>query len=793
MNTLRFISPFIVVAMALTMPHANAEESLEEEALRTGKGAIILQVGSDWCVAGEEVRKVFESEKFRQAVGDKFVLGVYDEMENPTQEVLKANERVKSLLVRTKYFPALTVYSPSMKFVGGWSYFPQDFEADWLYVNVLKLVYERGLKFEAEFKKAASADGEEAADMYGHAFDLVFRKMKNVVSLNFFFENIITGDHGWKEEWEAFCKLNEGDKHGWLIHFRMDEQETVKMVSKVTALKAKSREEAKEYIEEVRAKSQHFSPNQQQCLLIMEYALNTDGLDKPLTPANKKLLRDVFALDGDTFWGNFARGRLIMDGEQIEPPDWAKLEMVPRPEKPEEPIPFMLEKSKAAIKDIKLSAKLSEGQKLEIARYAALRLIGKEGWQKLVSRPGSAKFVRAFLYDRTWLEDFAWNGLFPKTGEHREESCEPGAGAGAILALESLVFQDNGQWVKYKDGKFEDNEGRRFMTALAMNYPDQSEKWLARVLDGYRATAQDGRLHKSAYSQPLWMWRMALNLHYLGNISGQQLWMDHTFNVPIKEYYKIPWNLQFTGTRNCFGGRWTDLVQVFRQADEVSTLRHTGFMGGALQQQAKFAAACANARGVPALIVAQPQGNLAFSYRKPDGTWILGHNLMSPSQMHFCFWPHYKMQRPWQYVTAMESTFGAKREVRHAADRMLTLAQLAEDSKRDSATVEKYYQRACMRHTGHYGAWLEYESYLLRTNASLESFGKYVNALVKGFKSGGQPMWDLLTPYFERIAKEQGAEAVKQEFMRLEPAIKTPPVRLAEEANFDAMRKKWGM
>ena len=204
----------------------------------------------------------------------------------------------------------------------------------------------------------------------------------------------------------------------------MDEQETEKMVAKVTALKAKSREDAKEYIEEVRAKSQHFSHNQQQCLLIMEYALDMDGLDKPLTPANKKLLRDVFALDGNTFWGNFARGRLIMDGEQIEPPDWAKLEMLPRPEKPEEPIPFMLEKSKAAIKDIKPSAKLSERQKLEIARYAALRLIGKEGWQKLVSRPGSAKFVRAFLDDRTWLEDFAWNGLFPKT-EHFGRETRP--------------------------------------------------------------------------------------------------------------------------------------------------------------------------------------------------------------------------------------------------------------------------------------------------------------------------------------------------------------------------------
>lgn len=766
---------------------ARAEESLEAEARRTGKGALVLQVGSDWCVAGERMRKAFESEEFRKLAGDEFVLGVYDEMENPTPEVLKANERVKGLVKHVKWFPGILIYSPSMKFVEVWNYFPQDHDAAWLY-RCLHRRYERCLEAEADFKRAAAVQGEEAADLYGQGFYRLIGRLSKSAAKEF-----LTGEHGWGKEWEALCKLDEDDKYGWVMHIQMHTPEAMKMVAKVTELKAKSREDAKAYIEKVRSKSKHFSPDQQQCLMIMEYALDMDGLDKPLTPAQKKLLHDVLALDDGTFWGNFARGRLIMDGEQIAPPEWTKLEMVPRPDKPAEPVPFLLDRSRAAIKGIKPNAKLSESQKLEIARYAALRLIGEEGWQKLVSRPGSENFVRAFLEDRTWLEDFAWNGLFPKTGYHRKESCEPGAGAGAILALEKLVFQDNGQWVKFKDGKFEDNEGRRFMTALAFNYPDQSEQWLARELNDYRTTAQAGRLHKSAYSQPVWMWRMALNLYYFGNVAGQQMVMDSFCNVPVREYHKIPWDLQFTGPISCFGGRWTELVQVFRKADETTLVGYTCLMGHASHQRSKLALACANARGVPALMVEQPQGHLAFSYRKPDGTWVLGNNLMYPSQMHFCFWPHDRMLRPWQYVSAVEATFGAARETRHAADRMLTLAKLAWESKRDFDTVQKYYRRACALHPGHYGAWLEYESYLLWANASMEDWNRYVNTLVKGFKSGGQPLWDLLTPYFERIARERGAEAVKQEVMRLEPAIKTPPGRLAEATTFDDMCRQWGL
>ena len=94
--------------MALSALVSRGAANLESDAMRSGKGALVLQVGSDWCVSGEEVRKAFESSEFRRLMGSKFVFGIHDEMANPTPADTAKNELVKSLLIRTKRFPAIT-------------------------------------------------------------------------------------------------------------------------------------------------------------------------------------------------------------------------------------------------------------------------------------------------------------------------------------------------------------------------------------------------------------------------------------------------------------------------------------------------------------------------------------------------------------------------------------------------------------------------------------------------------------------------------------------------------------
>ena len=92
-----------------------ADPKVDVQAARAGKGVLVLQTGSDWCVSGEQVRKVFESSEFRRAVGSKYILAVYDEMEEPTDAVKESNALVSEILVRTKRFPAITCYAPGTR------------------------------------------------------------------------------------------------------------------------------------------------------------------------------------------------------------------------------------------------------------------------------------------------------------------------------------------------------------------------------------------------------------------------------------------------------------------------------------------------------------------------------------------------------------------------------------------------------------------------------------------------------------------------------------------------------
>ncbi|MBR1870392.1 MAG: hypothetical protein IJ802_01010, partial [Kiritimatiellae bacterium] len=88
-----------------------AATTLDSDAMRAKKGALVLQTGSDWCVSGERVRTTFEGAFKRTKTGSQFVTGVWDDMDSPTAAVNAKNEAVKPLLIRTKRFPAITCFS----------------------------------------------------------------------------------------------------------------------------------------------------------------------------------------------------------------------------------------------------------------------------------------------------------------------------------------------------------------------------------------------------------------------------------------------------------------------------------------------------------------------------------------------------------------------------------------------------------------------------------------------------------------------------------------------------------
>ena len=787
---MKFAERFAVALFLAIAGSAFAEGvKIDVQAARAGKGVLVLQTGSDWCVSGEQVRKVFESSEFRHAVGSKYLLAVYDEMEEPTEQVKESNALVSDILIRTKRFPAITCYGPGTrpKVFAQIENVPGSITAEKLAELVSKLSARR-IQAETLFKKAASQKGEKAADSYGAAFDLLVPMMGT-----FHRDELFKGKCAWSDEWKALSALDKDDSLGWLKHFEIDDYKGVTMVEKVTNEK---KDGSTAFLDAIKRVPQtHFTAGQRQLVKVMEYAATTDGTDKPLNSQGKAALKAVLELGRGTFWGQYAMGRLMMDGEKFESQGLPRAAVRPRPTtgpggvSPE----FALGRAKNAIDNIKPKAVLNEQQKLAVARHAVLRLIGQKGWEALAARPGSAQFLKAFMNDRTWLEDFAWSGTIPANSSDgwARAGDGPGDGAAAALALESLVFQDNGKWAPFVDGAFVNNEGRRFMTALALNYPDKDEAWLADVLDAYRATAKAGRLHKSAYSQPVWIWRFALHQGHgtasVDNMAAQQRHLDKFVNLPSKEYGGACWMIAYR-TFNCFG----DSVQgplyykPWSTAGEWPKRKYSQIVGGVCGELSKFGSAVSNAHGLPSTTAGQP-AHCAYTRRLPSGRWEVDYSVTGHSQMHLCFWN----KHPWQYSVAIEKTFRGDREKRHAANRLLELAIVAEERGLKSSDVEAYFQQACRSWPAHYGAWKAYGDWVGRTGASLDTMRTWVRGCTRGMKTGRQPLWDFLTPYFARLAKEKGREALVADLVAFAPFLRQSDEEIQEEADFKKTLEEW--
>ena len=58
-------------------------------------------------------------------------------------------------------------------------------------------------------------------------------------------------------------------------------------------------------------------------------------------------------------------------------------------------------------------------------------------------------------------------------------------------------------------------------------------------------------------------------------------------------------------------------------------------------------------------------------------------------------------------------------------------------------------------------------------------------------KTGRQPLWDFLTPYFARVMKEKGREALANELVAFAPSLRQSEEQIQEEADFKKMLEEW--
>ena len=723
----------LAAALAVAGP-ARAAEAPEE--VPEGSAVLILQVGSDWCVAGDAVQRVFESDAFKALLPDTAIRVLYDEMEEPTPEVAERNKALADIVVRTRRFPALTCYTDRHVYaqLDG---LPQDITADALAQRI-----------------AVATAGKDAAERlfaegkYGEGFDILARQMGP-----FHFDALTKGRVAYEEEWKKLSDAGTAEARGWLAHFTM--KEGVKTVTNANAFREqKDFAGGRAYIADLRAlPAAHLSLSQRQAIEMAEYALWRTETDEAARQKCRGLLEKVLAMGRDTLWGQAALGYLKMGGADIASRPVTRAAVRPRPlvtraadwQPPRFPLADVTPR---------------EGDARAIARYAVLTAVGAAGWDAVAADAAFPAFWAAFSNDQGWMEDFVWSG--------------PSDYPQAFKALLELWYQDDGRWTAPC--------GRRFMTALALSYPEKDAAWLADVLDAYRATWADGLLQKAALTQPVWQWRYALHQGHRSvntdDMAAQQRFLSRFVNVPPKEYGGVCWMLDYNAF-NCFG----ETVQgplyykPWEVAGEWCRRRYSYFIGGVCGELSKFGCASANAHGVPSCTCGQP-GHCAYTYRRPGGTWEIGYGVTYPSRLHLSFWGGDDL---WTYVEALEGTFGGTR----AADRYLTLATAT-----GGAAAEAFFRKAVAANPRHYNAWRMYGAWLAQNNRPLADYRAMAFDAARALPSR-QPLWDVLTPYLTRVVNEQGASALAAEVAALAPLLRQPEAALAEESDFKLIIAAW--
>lgn len=738
-------------------------EDLKTQMAREERGALVLCVGSDWCVSGGSVEKVYRSSAFRSRIGSRWLFGVNDVREGTLPvAVSNENQRVQSLGPDTRHFPALFVYNQAGEPVACFENLPKSVTAAQLAQQV-----EEGERV----RQAAEADF--AQNRIGEGFERLWAQQPNL-----FFRDRRKGwlSHAYPTQWETLKNDPSANAVSWVLHFTMGDG--IDDVTKANGLHEKP-DEGAAFIAELRARPMmHLTLVQRQSVDMAEFALiRRDAAQKEKA---RTLLKKVFAEGPETFWGWAAYGYLTDDPwkEDIPPPstDFAKevkfgKGLVDRPLRPrakidnppsEEAVARLFTKQRQKLAPVLARpGELSDQQATTLARTWALHEIGTPALMSVLRVEGGRAFVNAFLKDQAWLEDFFASGPVFDTPT-------------AFTNLAALVWNDTQNEI------LAGGLPRTIATAMALQSTGKhAVEDLVRTYAGYRFLAQIGRLHKSAYTQSVREWRFAL-----GAILDIRdlLYLNDYVNFRNDNYGGACWFVPYRAS-NCFGEsvQRPTYYRPWRACTWANqALRPT--VGGVCGALSKFGTACANAHGLMATTGGQP-GHCAFMRRRANGRWDI-HNYVSPyTGVHNTFWSGHSFT----YLDVFERSYAdSTRQL--TADRYTWLARLAEDANAaDTRGIENWYRRAVKACPKHYGAWRAYAEWLDRGTATADSTTAYLKALVAALPEGRQATWDLVQMRLEKIAKEPqgGLDRAMTLLERLYPQLPQPTNTVTrEEMNY---------
>ena len=612
---------FLAFAAALlTSPvyGQDASGDLRQQAKAENKPVLIFYHGSDWCVSGETILKVWNNPNVQSKLGETFLTGTYDVPSVNSAAIEASNAPAKSLRVDITQYPAIAFYTPNGECFAIWGNIPCNVTANSILQKSAEL-FDVWKKAAALKEKAETQTGLDAANTAAEFFNTLIPYS----SIGF-----LRSDKSFKSVWTLMEKQDPDDKTGWRRFYNFDYQWYGNQISEFRNNNQFEEAEAFIKIEQNDPRNDKLSVEQKQVLALLPFCLNKnrDGYKD----ANVALLKEVVQMDPTTRWGIGAAGWLRELGEESPvaiPTLEERMAKVFLPLKKRGSVkvkPFaqsVMDSDRNAIKQmLRSKLTLSGNNKKIVLRYYAMSIIGAETIDQCIALEGGKANANLFFGSTETLESFLLSGPINNP-------------ARAYQVWDALMFQCSSWKNAYNPSeKWLDTPiGKNLVMAIALNaqFDDTTSVYL---LESFYRLAQTKRLIKDAYNYNAREFRyVVLNIHPLDN-----LWLNEFRSCPPDDYTGACWCCRYI-SYNFFG----DSVQgrLYRAPwDKVYTSSEVSQkIGGVCGALSYFGASTARAHGVMAVPGGQP-AHCAYMLRGSQDRWIIGYSVSPYTGAHFNFW-----------------------------------------------------------------------------------------------------------------------------------------------------------
>lgn len=390
-----------------------------------------------------------------------------------------------------------------------------------------------------------------------------------------------------------------------------------------------------------------------------------------------------------------------------------------------------------SLQDGLAKAEQDEPYRRALAAHEVLRVSGDETVASVLARPDGAGFLRVFLSETAWMEEYLGTGWELKPGQsgldvlRRLHAIDGGSSARKRRALMAAIA------VTYSATSYSDNLTRMADSPSFKSTPENRYKI-------YREAQEAGFLHRMFSGLRSWELCFVVS----SNCDDEALlWMLRNINVPLQRYTDACWAVRYQGV-NAFGETVQGPLFYVPGRARMNWAESVIKQGGVCGSLSHFGAVAARAHGIPAYTCGQP-GHCAYAVRHARGKWVGGFGGPDGGP-HFSPWG-------WNYahILALEDAFAddakADRAKRHfwqasvpgAAER--TRAALALATSAIPAFIPAWKAR------------IEF----LRKDGSLDATGweRLYGEIARSFGRNNRPLSEALAGFEDKLIEGKDADA----------------------------------